>query len=589
MQHLALRTDGRLEFAIVLAGHGSDRLEERPHLAPFDVSLAGRPKIFATVSRWWLLRWLPIFLRLPCETGVQPLECLGANRASVSVAGACWETAGPPSANPGGPSGRSKARADPGAGEGAPRGPRLREGRSRPPRRGRASSRTRSTRSSHRRSQSTGDREPSQPIWPRSTLRRACVRHPSGGRGEPALLARLIDALSRLPDPPSTFCTGVGRFQFAISVAHAYTRPWSEHIFLRRNPCVNVCEYRSWRPSWSPWAHRRPSGHGSAGAAHSAAAPTVTILYGTAPDYLDPQEAYTTQGAEADWVSYLGLYTYAHKNGAAGSVVIPALATGAPKITNGGKTYTMTLRKDLKYSNGAAVKASDFAYSDRAGDQAELGRRPASTPATSSAPPPTRRARPRRSPGSRPTTPRGRSRSTCSLPTARSRTSSPSPRRAFVPTGTAMTNLTNNPPPGVGPYMITNVVPDQVVGRRDQPVLRQGGDPGDPGRQGRRSTRRSRATPRPRPRTCSATPPTCSTPATDRARRCCRRSRRNAPHRYSTTPVVQNFYFFLNTKAKPFDSQLVREAVTMSIDRNALSRARRRQPRSRAATSCRSG
>ena len=44
----------------------------------------------------------------------------------------------------------------------------------------------------------------------------------------------------------------------------------------------------------------------------------MTLLYGTAPDSLDPQEAYTTQGAEATWVSYLGLYAYAHKTGAAG-------------------------------------------------------------------------------------------------------------------------------------------------------------------------------------------------------------------------------------------------------------------------------
>ena len=102
---------------------------------------------------------------------------------------------------------------------------------------------------------------------------------------------------------------------------------------------------------------------GTAGAAHIAAAPTITLLYGTAPDHLDPQISYTTQGGEADWVSYLGLYTDAHKNGAAGGNVIPGLATGAPKVTNGGKTYTMTLRKGLKYSNGSAVKASDFAYS----------------------------------------------------------------------------------------------------------------------------------------------------------------------------------------------------------------------------------
>ncbi len=30
---------------------------------------------------------------------------------------------------------------------------------------------------------------------------------------------------------------------------------------------------------------------------------TATVLMGTAPDYLDPQEEYTTQGAEPNWIS----------------------------------------------------------------------------------------------------------------------------------------------------------------------------------------------------------------------------------------------------------------------------------------------
>ena len=84
----------------------------------------------------------------------------------------------------------------------------------------------------------------------------------------------------------------------------------------------------------------------AAGAAHVATAPTVTILYGTAPDFLDPSESYTTQGGEADWISYLGLYTYAHLSGAASGNLIPALATAQPVISDGGKTYTMTLRKN---------------------------------------------------------------------------------------------------------------------------------------------------------------------------------------------------------------------------------------------------
>ena len=33
-----------------------------------------------------------------------------------------------------------------------------------------------------------------------------------------------------------------------------------------------------------------------------------------------------------------------------------------PKISNGGKTYTLMLRKGLKYSDGTPVKASDFSF-----------------------------------------------------------------------------------------------------------------------------------------------------------------------------------------------------------------------------------
>jgi CO/xanthine dehydrogenase Mo-binding subunit len=36
---------------------------------------------------------------------------------------------------------------------------------------------------------------------------------------------------------------------------------------------------------------------------------TATVLMGTAPDFLDPQEGYTTQAAEPDWISYTPLLT----------------------------------------------------------------------------------------------------------------------------------------------------------------------------------------------------------------------------------------------------------------------------------------
>ena len=87
---------------------------------------------------------------------------------------------------------------------------------------------------------------------------------------------------------------------------------------------------------------------------------TITEVFGTAPDSLDPGMAYTTQALEPDQVVYTPLLGYAHVAGAAGGKLIAGLATALPTISSDGKTYTLTLRKGLKYSNGTTVMASDF-------------------------------------------------------------------------------------------------------------------------------------------------------------------------------------------------------------------------------------
>lgn len=89
---------------------------------------------------------------------------------------------------------------------------------------------------------------------------------------------------------------------------------------------------------------------------------TLHGAYTSFPDYMDPQLSYTAEGWTAMYNTYIPLLTYKHASGAAGSEVIPGLAKELPKITNGGKTYTLYLRKGLKYSNGEPVKASDFRY-----------------------------------------------------------------------------------------------------------------------------------------------------------------------------------------------------------------------------------
>jgi peptide/nickel transport system substrate-binding protein len=87
------------------------------------------------------------------------------------------------------------------------------------------------------------------------------------------------------------------------------------------------------------------------------------IAYDTGIDYLDPALSYTVEGWAIMWNVYLPLIGYKHVNGPDGGTIVPYLAQDLPKVTNGGKTYTMTLRKGLKYSDGTPVKASDFSAS----------------------------------------------------------------------------------------------------------------------------------------------------------------------------------------------------------------------------------
>jgi peptide/nickel transport system substrate-binding protein len=307
-----------------------------------------------------------------------------------------------------------------------------------------------------------------------------------------------------------------------------------------------------------------------AGRAHTASYPTVTIAFGTAPDYLDPSETYTTQGAEGAWVSYLGLYTYAHKNGAAGGAVIPALATAEPVVSDGGKTYTMYLRKGEKFSNGAKVVASDFTFAiERAlklnwgGDSwftgnivGALAYQKGSSKTIS---------------GIQTNDATGKIVVHLLAPYGAFINIMAFPEAGLLPSSTPMKSLTNNPPPGFGPYEIKDVVPDKswegvpnpfytahpiagipvahVIVKAEvestttleaEDVLNGSADLFDTGDQ---------------------VPPSVLSQA-----------KSSSSANYGTYAIPQTFYFFLNTKTKPFNSQLVREAVNYALDRRVLAR-----------------
>jgi len=88
----------------------------------------------------------------------------------------------------------------------------------------------------------------------------------------------------------------------------------------------------------------------------------VNVSMTSFPDYIDPQLSYTLEGWEVLWNVYTPLLTYKHQAGDAGTEVVPGLAKDMPEISADGRTYKLTLRPNMKYSDGTPIKASDFSY-----------------------------------------------------------------------------------------------------------------------------------------------------------------------------------------------------------------------------------
>ncbi len=296
---------------------------------------------------------------------------------------------------------------------------------------------------------------------------------------------------------------------------------------------------------------------------------TVTVLFGTAPDSLDPGMGYTTQALEPDQTAYVPLLAYQHVAGTAGGTLIPGLATSLPKISSDGKTYTLTLRSGLKFSNGQPVKASDFTVAvERAlkipwGGSSFITGNVVGSMAYASG---------------KATTISG---ITTNDSTGQITIKLLSPYGAFsnvlafpsfspVPAGTPFKNEPTNPPPGVGPYKIVNIVPNvsySVVRNPDWTPI-----PGIPsGSVNQINAKISSNT------TSNAlsvlnnsadvfdfadtVPPSILPQVTSKA-----------SDRYGKIVFPSTYYFFMNTKTKPFSSQLAREAVVVGLDRTALAR-----------------
>jgi peptide/nickel transport system substrate-binding protein len=105
-------------------------------------------------------------------------------------------------------------------------------------------------------------------------------------------------------------------------------------------------------------------GLSGASAARDAGGGTLKAAIADNPDHLDPGLSYATEGWETLEATGNGLLTFQKASGAAGSKIVPDIATAMPTVSDGGKTYSFTMRTGVRFSPpvNRAVEPSDIKF-----------------------------------------------------------------------------------------------------------------------------------------------------------------------------------------------------------------------------------
>jgi len=97
---------------------------------------------------------------------------------------------------------------------------------------------------------------------------------------------------------------------------------------------------------------------------------TYRILNTSDFDHIDTALSYFTHSWNLAGATQLRMYYYPYVKGAASERITPMAATGMPRISNGGRTYTINIKRGFRFSNGQAVTAANFKRAfDRAFNQ----------------------------------------------------------------------------------------------------------------------------------------------------------------------------------------------------------------------------
>ncbi len=302
----------------------------------------------------------------------------------------------------------------------------------------------------------------------------------------------------------------------------------------------------------------------------------MTIAQAAQPDFLDPALSYTTHGWEPMWTVYMPLLTYQREGGEAGAELMPGLAETMPEVSNGGKTYKLTLRKGLEYSDGTPVKASDFEHTIKRVLNLESGGAPYYEVIE----------------GADKYLSGGNPEADISGIETNDKTGEiaidlVAPEGAFsfvlamnfaalVPGDTPFENMSKNPAPGVGPYMFTKSVPNREFVLEKNPKFDENTVPGIPVADiGTVVTEIIPSVPRQTQEVIDNELDFMQEPvAADFIAEIIERfgPEGSEEQRYKEFTTLSTYYFFLNGKVAPFDDPKVREAVNLGIDKPALAR-----------------
>lgn len=290
------------------------------------------------------------------------------------------------------------------------------------------------------------------------------------------------------------------------------------------------------------------------------------------PDALDPALAFSAEGWTALQDTYIPLLTYAHANGSAGTKLIPGLAKSMPRISDGGRTYTLFLRPGLRYSDGAPVEASDFTHAVERVFELNSSGSPFYTDIVGAK----RFAKTKEGgiPGIETNDETGRIVIHLAQPRGTFSNELGLMFVAPVPADTPDEDLSDNPPPATGPYVITNLksgrsweyernpewadtnskaMPELPSGHVDRiaiTVLDNASTQVNDVEQGRFDWMQN-------------------PPPPDRLGEV---KSKYEGTQFRDEPTISTFYFWMNTQKPPFNDLRVRRAVNYAVDPRALER-----------------